>query len=47
MPYFTSGTDQNIKKKENIVNKNMKNKNRKHSKRNDVGVKNNEGAVNV
>lgn len=45
MPYFTSETDQNIKKEEKI-NKNVKNKNRKRNKGN-IAVENHNDPTNV
>lgn len=47
MPYFTSDSDQNIKKEEKLINKNVKNKNRKRTKANSMAVENNNDTANV
>lgn len=46
MPYFGSETNQNIKKDEKIINKGIKNKNRRRNKVTLV-VENNENNTNV
>lgn len=46
MPYIVPGTDQNIKKDDKVVNKGIKNKNRKRNKGN-VVVESNDDTENV